>query len=88
MADVKRELGVIGLGRMGGGLALQARERGMKVVGFDSAGLREEAARSGIIEAHRLEDFTNELSVPRAIFSLRPGWRGSRFAPRGTRRPS
>ena len=26
MADVKREFGVIGLGRMGGGLALQARD--------------------------------------------------------------
>ncbi len=29
-----KEFGVVGLGRMGGGLALQALEKGIKVVGF------------------------------------------------------
>lgn len=35
MADFKREFGVVGLGRMGANLALQALEKGMQVVGFD-----------------------------------------------------
>lgn len=72
MPDVKREFGVIGLGRMGGGLALQARERGMKVVGFDPAGLHPTLVQGGVIEAHRLEDFTTALSPPRAIFLYVP----------------
>ena len=33
MTEVKREYGVVGLGRMGGNLALQAMEKGIKVVG-------------------------------------------------------
>jgi len=35
MADIAREFGVIGLGRMGANLSLQALEKGMRVVGFD-----------------------------------------------------
>ena len=34
MTEVKREYGVVGLGRMGGNLALQAMEKNIKVVGF------------------------------------------------------
>jgi len=34
MTEVKREYGVVGLGRMGGNLALQAMEKDIKVVGF------------------------------------------------------
>jgi 6-phosphogluconate dehydrogenase len=72
MASVAREFGVIGLGRMGGGLALQARERGMKVVGFDPAGLRPELAQAGVVAARALDDFKRELSSPRAIFVYIP----------------
>ncbi len=72
MADVKREFGVIGLGRMGAGLALQARDRGMKVVGFDPAGLRAEVTQGGVVEARRPEDFLPQLSTPRAIFLYVP----------------
>ena len=49
MAEPKREFGVVGLGRMGGGLALQAREKGMRVVGFDPAGLRPELEQAGVV---------------------------------------
>jgi len=72
MTDVKREFGVIGLGRMGGGLALQARDKAMKVVGFDPAGLRAELKQAGVVEVRRLEDFKKELSRPRAIFAYIP----------------
>jgi len=72
MIDAKREFGVVGLGRMGGGLALQAREKGMKVVGFDPAGLGAELKQAGVVEARRLEDFKRELSAPRAVFLYIP----------------
>lgn len=35
MADAQPEIGIVGLGRMGGNLALQALEKGMRVVGAD-----------------------------------------------------
>ena len=38
MANVKREFGVVGLGRMGGNLARQALEKGMQIVGFTRHG--------------------------------------------------
>ena len=38
MSNVKREFGVIGLGRMGANLSLQALEKGVKVAGFDVKG--------------------------------------------------
>lgn len=72
MPEVKREFGIVGLGRMGGGLALQAREKGMKVVGFDPAGLRAELKQAGVIEARHLDDFKKELSAPRAVFLYIP----------------
>jgi 6-phosphogluconate dehydrogenase (decarboxylating) len=34
MTKALRKCGVVGLGRMGGSLALQAMEKGIKVVGF------------------------------------------------------
>ncbi|MHB8878087.1 MAG: NADP-dependent phosphogluconate dehydrogenase [Myxococcaceae bacterium] len=72
MADAKREFGVVGLGRMGGGLALQAREKAMKVAGFDPAGLRAELAAAGVAAVAKLRDFRRELSAPRAVFLYVP----------------
>lgn len=72
MNNQKREFGVIGLGRMGGGLALQAREKGMKVVGHSRSGLSAELRQDGVIEARRLEDFKRHLEAPRAIFLYIP----------------
>jgi len=72
MADFKREFGVVGLGRMGGGLALQAREKGMKVAGFDPAGLRPELQKAGVVAVATLKGFCKELSAPRAVFLYIP----------------
>lgn len=38
MKTATREFGIVGLGRMGGGLALQALEKNIRVVGFDTHG--------------------------------------------------
>ena len=61
------QFGIIGLGKMGGGLALHAMEKGHKVIGFDpqpSAALKQ----AGVRFANGLEDFVRSLSRPRRIF--------------------
>jgi 6-phosphogluconate dehydrogenase len=72
MTDVKREFGVVGLGRMGGGLALQAREKGIRVVGFDPAGLRPELEAAGVVGIKRIAEFAKALEAPRAVFAYIP----------------
>ncbi len=72
MTDGGCDFGVIGLGRMGGGLALQARDRGMKVIGFDPGGLRPELVEAGVVEARGLEDLRAALAPPRAVFVYIP----------------
>jgi 6-phosphogluconate dehydrogenase len=52
MANVS-ELGVIGLGKMGGGLALQALERGMRVVGLSRDGARDELKKARVLSRLR-----------------------------------
>jgi 6-phosphogluconate dehydrogenase len=72
MADVKHEFGVVGLGRMGGGLALQAAGKGMKVVGFDPGGRRDELTAAGVVAARQRIELKTELARPRAIFIYIP----------------
>ena len=62
------EFGVIGLGRIGGGLAFQALNKGMRVVGRDVVPASEELREAGIIESTDLKDMVSKLSTPRIIF--------------------
>jgi len=68
MVDIKREFGVIGLGRMGANLSLQALEKGMRVVGFDIKAVPDELMKAGLVEIGGLEEFREKLSPPRPIF--------------------
>ncbi len=72
MVDVKREFGVVGLGRMGANLALQALDKGMRVVGFDVKKVPEELIRAGLVEVHSLDGFREKLSPSRAVFIYIP----------------
>jgi len=75
MTDVNRELGIIGLGRMGGGLALQARHRGMRVVGYDPAGMRAELEHAGVIGVATLAQLATALAPPRVVLLYVPAGR-------------
>jgi 6-phosphogluconate dehydrogenase len=66
MANVS-ELGVIGLGKMGGGLALQALERGMRVVGLSRDGARDELKKAGLVEIADVTSFREQLKPPRVV---------------------
>lgn len=72
MTNVNREFGVIGLGRMGANLALQALENGMRVVGYDIKKAPEELFSGGMVEIGSLEGFRKKLSTPRPIFIYIP----------------
>ena len=65
------KFGIIGLGKMGGGIALRAMEMGYEVAGFDpspSFGL----AKAGVAFAPTLSDFVKALPKPRRIFLWLP----------------
>jgi len=72
MANIKREFGIVGLGRMGANLALQALEKGMRVVGFDIKKVPEELIRAGMVQIENIEGFREQLSPPRPIFIYIP----------------
>lgn len=72
MSSVQKEFGIIGLGRMGGNLALHALETGMRVVGYELRKAPEELTRTGLVEVTGLDGFRDHLSPPRAVFLYVP----------------
>jgi 6-phosphogluconate dehydrogenase len=70
--DAAREFGVIGLGRMGGNLALQALDQGMRVVGFDTAPPREELVGAGLEDYGTVAELCAQLAPPRKIMIYVP----------------
>src|SRR3989442_2080507 len=72
MTDVKREYGVVALGRMGGNCARQAMEKGMHVVGYTRHAAPPDMVEAGLIEIRSFADFRKHLSAPRAIFVYIP----------------
>lgn len=72
MADYPQEFGVVGLGRMGGGLALQAVEKGMRVVGYDVRGVPVDMRKAGIVDVVEPAKFRDYLQPPRAVFIYVP----------------
>ncbi|MBI3829869.1 MAG: decarboxylating 6-phosphogluconate dehydrogenase [Planctomycetes bacterium] len=68
----KNEFGVIGLGRMGGGLARQALGKKMKVVGLTREGAPQDLVKSGLVEIKKYEEFLKNLERPRAVFVYVP----------------
>jgi 6-phosphogluconate dehydrogenase len=67
------ELGLIGLGKMGGSMAERLRLGGHKVVGFDfSAAAVKKLNDSGNVGVNTLEDLVKNLQSPRAIWIMVP----------------
>ena len=68
------ELGMIGLGKMGGNMAERLRLAGHKVVGFDfSADAVKKLADAGSVGANTIEDMVKNLTQsPRAIWIMVP----------------
>jgi len=67
------ELGIIGLGKMGGNMAERLRLAGHKVVGFDfSADAVKHLSDTGSVGVSSLEDLVKNLQAPRAIWIMVP----------------
>jgi 6-phosphogluconate dehydrogenase len=67
------ELGIIGLGKMGGNMAARLHNAGHKVVGFDfSADAVKRLTEAGSVGVNSLEDLVKNLQSPRAIWIMVP----------------
>jgi 6-phosphogluconate dehydrogenase len=64
----KNDFGVIGLGRMGGGLALQGMSKGMSVSGMDPGQIDDAILENGLIFCDNQVEFIDTLQKPRVIF--------------------
>ncbi|MDQ3377561.1 MAG: NAD(P)-binding domain-containing protein, partial [Actinomycetota bacterium] len=56
MTEPMNEYGVVGLGLMGGNLARQALEKGIRVVGHTLEGAPPDMVEAGLVEASSLKD--------------------------------
>lgn len=72
MDGEKRMFGIIGLGKMGGGLALQAMEKGYRVSGVDKSELSPELKESAFKRAKDLKELIKILERPRVVFLYVP----------------
>ncbi|MEX0930754.1 MAG: decarboxylating 6-phosphogluconate dehydrogenase [Candidatus Paceibacterota bacterium] len=70
---MKKELGFIGLGRMGLNMSMRLIEEGYRVVGFDQSSESRTAAHTDGIEAlDSLADLVAALSTPRVVWIMVP----------------
>jgi glucose-6-phosphate 1-dehydrogenase len=71
--ELAKNVGVVGLGKMGGGLAAQLLEKGWNVVGYNRT---EEVAREfekyGMVVASEIKDLVEKLATPRIIILSLP----------------
>ena len=67
----KTTIGLIGLGKMGGNLALQAAEKGYSVVGL-SRSYKPHLEHQNIIQVNALEKLVTQLAKPRIVLMLVP----------------
>jgi 6-phosphogluconate dehydrogenase len=69
----EREIGVVGLGRMGRGIALNLADHGWRVIGFNRTTSKADAlAEQGVHPAHTLDDLVAALRPPRVVWVMLP----------------
>src|SRR5690348_11513603 len=70
--NVLKKFGIIGLGKMGAALGLQAIEKNWKVVGMTLGGVPESLVQQGVEPAKEITDFCALLPRPRVIMLYIP----------------
>ena len=67
------KLGLIGLGKMGLNLALNAKDRGHEIVGFDAtASAKEQAKEAGLLVADSIAQLVEQLPSPKVVWVMVP----------------
>jgi 6-phosphogluconate dehydrogenase len=67
------ELGIIGLGRMGGNMALRLMKDGHRVIAYDrNADTVNEYKAQGAVPAHTLEELVSQMQRPRHVWMMVP----------------
>ncbi len=73
MEYMNKEIAVIGLGKMGMGIALSAREHGWRVVGYDiGEEARTQFEKEGGEVASSIDDLLNTVTAPRVVWAMLP----------------
>lgn len=72
MPNFNKEFGIVGLGKMGGNLALQALEKEFQVIGLTKGKPADELLQNGLIDAEQPSGFRKHLDRARAIFIYIP----------------
>ena len=65
------KVGIIGLGKMGSNLALQAAEKGFQIIGYDRV-LPEDLAQENLLLVNSLEELIAKLDKPRKVMVYIP----------------
>src|SRR5438270_12389029 len=67
------EIGIYGLGRMGGNMATRLAKGGHRVVAANrSRGPVDEAAQNGAVPAYSIQEMDAKLKAPRVLWSMVP----------------
>lgn len=69
----KKQIGIIGLGKMGGNIALRLVEKGWNVVAYNrTSAVTEQFEEKGVIGAYSLKELSEKLEGPRVIWVMLP----------------
>ena len=68
------ELGIVGLGKMGGNMARRLRRQGHRVVGYNLTPeiTNELAEKEGLVASYSLAELVTQLTAPRAVWVMVP----------------
>jgi 6-phosphogluconate dehydrogenase len=73
VVEVKKEIGVIGLGKMGANMVRRLLEKGWKVVGYNrSKEIIDELAVFGMVPAYSVQELVQKLSPERLVWVMLP----------------
>jgi len=68
-----KEIGVVGLGKMGAGIATQLVSKGWRVIGFNrTSDVTKKLESEGIVGAYSLQEFIAKLTKPRTVWLMLP----------------
>ena len=70
---VRREIGVVGLGKMGSGLARNLLDHGWRTVGYNrTASVTQRLEADGIVGAYSIAELAGQLQAPRVVWVMLP----------------